>query len=161
MTTIGISIDVQDVDRAVDFYRDALGLRVIEKGDSWATMALGEQTFFFGLPWGPEGRIERDHKRHWTPVHLDFVVDDFDSTVERALGASAKLDRPVLRRPDLGDMANMSDLRAMDSILFSGLGDMIASGLQSRISTKQRVGTPELHAESDFNPGRCLTRPDD
>jgi catechol 2,3-dioxygenase-like lactoylglutathione lyase family enzyme len=33
MTTIGISIDVDDVDRAVDFYRDALGLRLIEKGD--------------------------------------------------------------------------------------------------------------------------------
>jgi predicted enzyme related to lactoylglutathione lyase len=109
MTTIGISIDVEDVDRAVDFYRDALGLRMIGKGDGWATMALGEQTFFLGLPWGSDGRIERDHRRHWTPVHLDFVVDDFDATLERAIKAGAKLDRPVLRRSDLGDMANMSD----------------------------------------------------
>jgi predicted enzyme related to lactoylglutathione lyase len=109
MTTIGISIDVEDVDRAVNFYRDALGLRLIEKGNGWATMALGEQTFFLGIPWGPEGRIERDHRRHWTPIHLDFVVDDFDASVERAIKAGAKLDRPVLRRPDLGDMANMSD----------------------------------------------------
>ena len=109
MTTIGISIDVEDVDRAVDFYRDALDLTLIEKGNGWATMALGEQTFFFGIPWGPGGRIERDHRRHRTPVHLDFVVDDFDASVERAIKAGAKLDRPVLRRPDLGDMANMSD----------------------------------------------------
>ena len=109
MTTVGISIDVEDIDHAVDFYRDGLGLRLIERGRGWATMALGEQTFFLGIPWGPDGRIERDHRRHWTPVHLDFVVDDFDATVERAIRAGAKLDRPVLRRPDLGDMANMSD----------------------------------------------------
>ena len=109
MTTIGISIDVHDVDLAVNFYSDGLGMRLIEKGKGWATMALGEQTFFLGIPWGPEGRIERDHRRHWTPVHLDFVVDDFDASVERAIKAGAKLDRPVLRRPDLGDMANMSD----------------------------------------------------
>jgi predicted enzyme related to lactoylglutathione lyase len=109
MTTIGICVDVGNVDRAVDFYRDALGLRLIEKGDGWATMALGEQTFFLGIPWGPDGRIERDHRRHWTPVHLDFVVEDFGAAVERAIKAGAKLDRHVLRRPDLGDMANMSD----------------------------------------------------
>ena len=109
MTTIGISIDVEDVARAVDFYRDGLGLRSIDSGQGWATMSLGEQTFFLGIPWGPDGRLERDHRRHWTPVHLDFVVDDFDASVERAEKAGAKLDRPVLRRPDLGDMANMSD----------------------------------------------------
>jgi len=109
VTTIGISIDVEDVDRAVHFYRDGLGLRLVDKGDGWATMALGAQIFFLGLPWGPEGRIKRDHQRHWTPVHLDFVVDDFDALVEQAIRAGAKLDRPVLRRPDLGDMANMSD----------------------------------------------------
>jgi len=109
MTTLGISIDVQDIDRAVEFYRDGLGLKLIERDRGWATMALGEQTFFLGIPWGPEGRIARDHQRHWTPVHLDFVVDDFDAAVERAIRAGAKLDRPVLRRRDRGDMANMSD----------------------------------------------------
>jgi catechol 2,3-dioxygenase-like lactoylglutathione lyase family enzyme len=55
VTTIGISIDVEDVDRAVHFYRDGLGLRLVDKGDGWATMALGAQIFFLGLPWGPEG----------------------------------------------------------------------------------------------------------
>ncbi len=109
MTTVGISIDVHDVDQAVEFYRKGLGLRLIETGEGWSTMALREQTFFLCLPWGTNGPIARDHRRHWTPVHLDFVVDDFDAAVERAVSAGAKLDRPVLRRPDLGDMANMSD----------------------------------------------------
>lgn len=109
MTTIGISIDVENVDRAIDFYRDGLGLRLIEKGDGWATMALGDQSVFLGTPWGPEGPIDCDHRRHWTPVHLDFVVDDFDTAVERAINAGAKLDRPIVRRADRGDMANLSD----------------------------------------------------
>jgi len=51
----------------------------------------------------------RDYSRHWTPVHLDFVVADVDRAVERALAAGATLDRPIQRRPKLGDMANMAD----------------------------------------------------
>jgi predicted enzyme related to lactoylglutathione lyase len=112
MTTIGISVDVENVDRAITFYREGLGLKLIERGDGWggwATMALGNQTFFFGIPWGPEGPLSRDHAHHWTPVHLDFVVDDFDAAVQRALNAGAKLDRPIVRRKDRGDMANMFD----------------------------------------------------
>jgi predicted enzyme related to lactoylglutathione lyase len=42
-------------------------------------------------------------------VHLDFVVADIDSAVERALAAGATLDRPIQRRQKLSDMANMSD----------------------------------------------------
>jgi catechol 2,3-dioxygenase-like lactoylglutathione lyase family enzyme len=53
MTTIGISIDVEDVDHAADFYRDGLGLRLIERGRDWAKMALGEPTFFLGIPRDP------------------------------------------------------------------------------------------------------------
>jgi predicted enzyme related to lactoylglutathione lyase len=109
MTTIGISIDVDDLDRAIAFYRDGLGLTLVEKHRGWATMSLGGQTFFLGLPWGPDGPVKRDHRRHWTPVHLDFVVDDFDAALERAVNAGAKLDRPVVRRAERGDMANMSD----------------------------------------------------
>lgn len=109
MARIGIAIDVDDVDRAVAFYRDGLGLRLLENGKGWARMALGEQTFFLGIPWGPKGRIKLDYGRHWTPVHLDFVVDDFDACVERALKAGAQLDRPLMRRSELGDMANITD----------------------------------------------------
>ena len=32
----------------------------------------------------------RGFDRHWTPVHVDFVVDDIDAAVARALGAGAK-----------------------------------------------------------------------
>jgi uncharacterized glyoxalase superfamily protein PhnB len=36
----------------------------------------------------------RDYARHWTPVHLDFVVPDIDAAVARALSAGATLEQP-------------------------------------------------------------------
>jgi uncharacterized glyoxalase superfamily protein PhnB len=37
----------------------------------------------------------RAYERHWTPVHLDVVVDDVHAAVRRAVGAGAKLEREV------------------------------------------------------------------
>jgi predicted enzyme related to lactoylglutathione lyase len=50
----------------------------------------------------------RDYGRHWTPVHLDFVVADLDAAVERARRAGATLDRGIQERR-WGRMANMAD----------------------------------------------------
>lgn len=33
--------------------------------------------------------LVRDYARHWTPVHLDFVVDDVEEAARRALDAGA------------------------------------------------------------------------
>jgi predicted enzyme related to lactoylglutathione lyase len=54
----------------------------------------------------PDAR--RHFDRHWTPVHLDVVVDDIDATVARALEAGATLDREIQERP-YGRMANKAD----------------------------------------------------
>lgn len=38
----------------------------------------------------------RHYQRHWTPVHLDFVVADLDGAVEKARAAGATLEaRPA------------------------------------------------------------------
>ena len=37
-------------------------------------------------------RQPRDYARHWTPVHLDVVVDDVDAAVTRAVAAGARLE---------------------------------------------------------------------
>ena len=34
----------------------------------------------------------RSYARHWTPLHLDFVVTDLDAAVARALAAGAVLE---------------------------------------------------------------------
>ena len=41
----------------------------------------------------------RDYRRHWTPVHLDFVVDDLDAAVSRCTAAGATLEKPATEQP--------------------------------------------------------------
>ena len=111
---IGISIDVDDLERAIDFYTRGVGLSVAERGPDWAHLTHEGQTIFImQLPRGSDAventHSPRDYSRHWTPIHLDFVVADIDKAVERALTAGAKLDRPIQRRKKLAEMANMSD----------------------------------------------------
>ena len=36
----------------------------------------------------------RHYRRHWTPVHLDFVVDDIDAALSRARQAGASVEQP-------------------------------------------------------------------
>jgi uncharacterized glyoxalase superfamily protein PhnB len=47
-------------------------------------------------PWdgSPAGQARR-YERHWTPVHLDFVVSDAAAAVDRAVAAGARLEQPI------------------------------------------------------------------
>ncbi len=109
-----ICIDVDDVERAVAFYGRGLGLDVVEQHPDWAQVALGAQTFWImKIADGPSGPIARDYRRHWTPVHLDFMVEDIDAAVARALAAGGRLDRAIQRQREPSgkgaDVANLSD----------------------------------------------------
>jgi predicted enzyme related to lactoylglutathione lyase len=115
MAEVRICIDVDDIDRAAVFYRDVLGLAPARRlGQSWVEMRgahvmidlLGTRSG--SAPTPSLAGARRDFHRHWTPVHLDFVVDDLDAVVARALGAGATLDREIQVRP-YGRMANMAD----------------------------------------------------
>ncbi len=50
----------------------------------------------------------RSYTRHWTPVHLDFVVDDLGHATARAVAAGAVLERDV-EHHDWGSIARFSD----------------------------------------------------
>ncbi|HET9693549.1 MAG TPA: VOC family protein, partial [Steroidobacteraceae bacterium] len=56
----------------------------------------------------PGAAHPRTYERHWTPVHLDFVVEDIDAAVMRALAAGALLEQPVTTR-EWGRLAVMAD----------------------------------------------------
>jgi hypothetical protein len=56
----------------------------------------------------PRPMVLRDYARHWTPVHLDCVVADLDSAVQRATTAGATLDREVQQRK-WGRIATLAD----------------------------------------------------
>jgi catechol 2,3-dioxygenase-like lactoylglutathione lyase family enzyme len=100
MRGLRVCIDVDDLDRAVAFYERALGLVPVRRdGDEWAELAgapcpidlLAKPPGTAALPQGT--RPLRAYDRHWTPVHLDFVVQDVEDAVARAVAAGATLER--------------------------------------------------------------------
>ena len=112
---IRVCIDVDDLDRGIAFYGEVLGLRPGRRlGEGWvemlgATSPIDLLAVRAGSSAGPAlPEAKRSYERHWTPVHLDFVVDDIEAAVRAAVAAGAKLDRAIQDRP-FGRMANLGD----------------------------------------------------
>jgi len=114
MIDLRINIDVDDLDRGIEFYTRALGLTVGRRlGDDWAELLGGASPIdLLAKPSGsassPASKQQREYVRHWTPVHLDFVVVDLDAAVQRAEAAGAALEGEIRQR-NWGRMANMAD----------------------------------------------------
>jgi len=112
---IRVCIDVDDLDRGVAFYRDVFGLAPGRRlGVDWVEM-LGAAAALDLLctsagtaPVPKDPSVRRNFARHWTPVHIDFVVTDLDAAVKRALASGATLDREV-QDCSYGRMANLAD----------------------------------------------------
>jgi predicted enzyme related to lactoylglutathione lyase len=91
-----VNIDVPELAPAIDFYRAALGLqlsRVID-GDVAELSGASSLLYLLQKPAGSaparDSGDARDYARHWTPVHMDFVVDDVEAAAKRALAAGAR-----------------------------------------------------------------------
>jgi predicted enzyme related to lactoylglutathione lyase len=115
MIALRACIDVDDLDKAIAFYRDALGLRPGRRlSAEWVEM-LGAQSPIdllanpAGTPCCPSANApQRSYRRHWTPVHLDFVVEDVEASVAKVIAAGGRLDREIQDRI-YGRMANVAD----------------------------------------------------
>jgi predicted enzyme related to lactoylglutathione lyase len=109
-----ICIDVPDMPRAIAFYRDGLGLSVGRRyRDDWTEMLGGPAPLDLlkqaaGTKPSPNAAAVRSYERHWTPVHLDFVVDDLDAVLAAATKAGATVDHPPKERP-YGRIAVLAD----------------------------------------------------
>jgi catechol 2,3-dioxygenase-like lactoylglutathione lyase family enzyme len=110
-----INIDVPDLSEGVRFYEAATGLRLVRRlfGGSVAELRGGPVAVYLlekpedSAP-APPPAIARQYARHWTPVHLDFVVDDVQAAVANAVAAGALLESgPVLH--GWGYLATLSD----------------------------------------------------
>jgi predicted enzyme related to lactoylglutathione lyase len=107
-----INIDVPDIGEGIAFYTAALGLTVKRHlGDRVAELA-GWPVPLFLLEKAAgtigAGASPRSYERHWTPVHLDVVVEDIDHAVTRAITAGAALEQAV-RTDRWGKIAGLAD----------------------------------------------------
>jgi predicted enzyme related to lactoylglutathione lyase len=130
-----VNIDVDDLERAASFYCAALGLTVGRRLGKGVRELLGGSTPIYllqksaGTLATPASPQRRDYVRHWTPVHLDFVVTDIDAAVTRARAAGATTESPVQTHP-WGRIALMADPFGHGFCLIEFLGrgyDEIAS----------------------------------
>jgi predicted enzyme related to lactoylglutathione lyase len=108
------NIDVDDLEKAIEFYSRALGLRLGRRlGEGIAEM-LGASSAIYLLakPAGSAASAgtpqRRDYQRHWTPVHLDFVVVEIHAAVQKAKAAGARLEGEI-QTHKWGHIANMAD----------------------------------------------------
>lgn len=90
-----VNIDVPELAPAIDFYSSALGLRLSRILDADVAELTGASCAIYLLCHAAGSRpvaslpLQRHYSRHWTPVHLDFVVDDLAAAARRALAAGA------------------------------------------------------------------------
>ncbi|MEZ4296496.1 MAG: VOC family protein [Polyangiaceae bacterium] len=87
--SVHVSIDVPDLDAGLRFYTEIFGF--IEKARPFPAMAILDANNVSvcmhqkaaGSRSSSGGDEARRYERHWTPVHLDLHVHDFDAVLEK------------------------------------------------------------------------------
>ncbi len=114
MIKVHAYIEVTTAEAGIAFYCDGLGLTVKRRySERWIELAGVNTPVFLLAGRSPtvdlgDRTATRDYQRHWTPVHLDFIVDDLDAVLARLLERGGRLDRPVKPR-EYGRIVNMAD----------------------------------------------------
>ena len=115
MVQLLVNVDVDDLEKAIEFYRNALDLTLKRRlfNDTVAEMAgAPSPIYLLKKPAGSAASATlttlRDYSRHWTPVHLDVAVDDLGSAVQRAQAAGAIVESD-LQTYKWGRIAFMAD----------------------------------------------------
>jgi len=112
--SMSVSIDVPNLAEGVRFYTEVFGFTktsepfpgviVLRTGTSEICL-LEKKTGSAPAPGAPE---TRRYERHWTPVHLDFHVDELKSVLEKAVRAGAKQEQ-LFANPGYPSVAFCSD----------------------------------------------------
>src|SRR5437868_14280569 len=95
------NIDVDDLEKGIAFYTRAFGLKVGRRFGTEGVELLGSTAPLYllvkaaGTSAAKGITQNRSYGRHWTPVHLDFVVPDVESAVQEAVAAGAVLEDPI------------------------------------------------------------------
>lgn len=107
-----INIDVPDLASAQALYTQAFGLTVGRHIGAGAVELHGAATpvYLLQAPKGSAatGTALRDYGRHWTPLHLDVVVDHLEPALARALEAGM-VQEEAIRESNWGRIVRLSD----------------------------------------------------
>lgn len=96
---VTVSIDVPSIDEGLEFFGRAFGfVESSRPHPGYAILTAGESCIaLLAKPAGSSPALGsedvRSYDRHWTPVHVDFRVDDFEPALEAALAAGAKAEQ--------------------------------------------------------------------
>jgi predicted enzyme related to lactoylglutathione lyase len=101
MPKISVNIDVDNLEKGVAFYTAAVGLRPVRRFGGFAVELGGAQAPVYLLekppstPSFPGAETGRSYARHWTPVHIDFMVENLADALGRARGAGARAESEI------------------------------------------------------------------
>lgn len=101
MIRLALSIDVPDVAAGERFFTDGLGFETVRQEPP--SLVMRADTIEVWLLPREEGstavrhrQLSRSYQRHWTPIHLDIIVDDLQSALARAISAGATQEGDVV-----------------------------------------------------------------
>jgi predicted enzyme related to lactoylglutathione lyase len=112
--SVSVSIDVPNLAQGIEFYCAAFGLSKKSEPVPGVALLQGLEIDLWLLekPAGsqpsPQTDDRRKFERHWTPVHLDFQVDDLHAAVERVEALGAKREQSF-EDPEHGSAVFCSD----------------------------------------------------
>jgi predicted enzyme related to lactoylglutathione lyase len=99
MATVNLSIDVPELESGVEFYTKVFGftakarpfkeMAVLDANN--VTICVHEKAA--GSTPSSQTEEVRRYSRHWTPVHADFHVEDFDRVLQIATERGAKIEQ--------------------------------------------------------------------
>lgn len=97
--TYSATIDVPDLDQGLAFYGSVFGYAEVARPiPIYAVLSRDGQSL--GLMQKPSGSqptpakdTRRGYDRHWTPVHLDFEVTDFDPALTRITAGGGQIEQ--------------------------------------------------------------------
>lgn len=96
--SVNVSIDVPDLEKGLQFYASVFGFE--ETARPFPTMAILDANNLTvcmhakaaGTTPSPDNRDKRSYERHWTPVHLDLHVPDFDAVLAKIRTAGGTIE---------------------------------------------------------------------
>jgi catechol 2,3-dioxygenase-like lactoylglutathione lyase family enzyme len=160
-----VSVTVADLDRSIAFYRDAMGLPFLGRGESdgpdmsritglpevrleWAEFDLGGGQLLELLRYGsPVGEpLEQETNRPGSG-HVGLAVDDIDAAYRRLVDAGVTVRSAPVQISEAGDWSGVRSLYALDP-------DGVTIELVERRPVDRVVAVPDLDAVREDRSGR-------